>query len=123
MLARVLENDAALYAGLKTIAVDASRTPIENTLPFQMRAEELCAEKGYEFLFGSDLELFASGVMNDAGLIENGVYIVLSAPDGGGDTLEITAQRFVNGQSHETVFTLKNAGTETQPAWTVSARE
>ncbi len=120
VLARVLEIDAQLYTGLKTIAVDASRTPMENTLPFQRRAEALCKDKGFEFLFGSDLELFALGVMNDDGYIDGGVYIVLSASDEGGDSFEITAQRLVKNQTHETAFTLENAGTEQAPKWTIS---
>ncbi len=116
----ILESDARLYEGLETIAADISRTSSENTLPFQQRAEALCTEKGFAFLFGSDLELFAMGAMNDDGLIDGGAYIVLSDDGESRGALKITVRRIVGDQALEDVFILTNTGSEQEPSWTLS---
>ncbi len=123
VLEYILESDAMEYDGLETIAVDVSRTSSENTLPFQQRAEALCAERGFAFMFGSDLELFAAGAMNDDGFIDGGVYIVLSDSGESGGALKITARRLVSGETLENVYTLNKAGSDADSAWVVSSDE
>ncbi len=116
----ILESDAKEYEGLETVAVDISRTSSENTLPFQQRAAALCDEKGFDFLFGSDLELFAMGAMNDDGLVEDGVYIVLSDDGESRGTLDIKARRLFSGQTLESEYALENSGTEEASVWAIS---
>lgn len=122
VLARLLKDDAELYKGLRIVAVDVSRAEyLTDSTQFKARAEKMCVEAGFEFIFASDLELFAQGVMNDEGAIDDGVYIAFSDSGANGSELKISAARQISSKIYQNNYTLKSSDSNGASEWKLTS--